>query len=284
MGDGCAPARVASAAGDLDLAHVEHPCGVHPTALVKHPWAISIPLAEAATVASLRTVPGIEVAQTSTHLWLRGEPVPALEPLVRGLPAEGRFEWIKPSQLRPLSSRIPSVRLPDSPWLPIRDWCQVALPVAALPAPDPRPIPLKWIRGGTPRESELLETTFPALLSWASDAPKIRLDRLRFAVRSREHILVWGSPLPPIDGTHYVVQGRIASPSGWRWDPDLPSESIELWLRAGADSLILLHPDATFVRIHREQFVPMTPSALKQTALSLDTGSARLPTREGQTK
>lgn len=251
---------------------------------MKHPWAISIPLAEAATAASLRTVPKIEVAQTHSHIWLRGEPVPALEPLLRGLPSEGRFEWIKPNQLRPLSSRIPSVRLPDAPWIPIRDWCQVEWPIAALPAPDPRPIPLKWIRCGVPRESELLETTLPVLLEWAIDAPRIRLDRLRFAVRSREQILVWGSPLPPIDGSHYVIQGRIVSPSGWRWDPDLPPESIELWLRAGTDSLILLHPDGTFVRIHREQFVPMTPSALKRTALSLDTGSAHMPTREAHSK
>lgn len=248
---------------------------------MKHPWAISIPLAEAASVAPLRAVPGIEVAETLSHLWLRGNPSQTLEVLLRGLPAEGRFEWIKPSQLRPLSSRIPSVRFPDAPWLPIRDWCQVALPIAAWPAPNPRPIPLKWIRGGMPRESELLETTFSALLNWAQDAPKIRCHRLRFAVRSREQILVWGSPLPPIDGRHYVVQGRIASPSGWRWDPELPPESIELWLRAGADSLILLHPDSTFVRIHQEQFVPVTPSALKRTAASLDARNTLLPAANG---
>jgi hypothetical protein len=251
---------------------------------VKHPWAISIPLAEATTVAPLRTLPGIEVAQTHSHLWLRGEALPAAELHARGVPADGRFEWIKPSQLRPLSSRIPSVRLPDGPWIPIRDWCQVALPIAALPAPAPRPIPLKWIRGGVPRESELLETTLPALLEWASDAPRIRLDRLRFAVRSREQILIWGSPLPPINGTHYVVQGRIASPSGWHWTPNLPAECIELWLRAGTDSLMVLHPDATFVRIHCEQFVPMTPSALKRTARSLQSGIALLPSPDGQTE
>lgn len=238
---------------------------------MKHPWAISIPLAEASAAAPLRTFSGIEVAQTPTHAWLRGESIPSLDPLIRGLPADGRFEWIKPGQLRPLSSRIPSGRLPEATWQPIRDWMPVALPVAALPATDPRPIPLKWVRGGTPRESELLETTLSALLNWAQDAPKIRLDRLRFAVRSRQQVLVWGSPLPPIAGTHYVIQGRIASPCGWRWDPELPSESIELWLRAGADSLILLHPDSTFVRLHCEQFVPATPSALKRTTLSLET-------------
>lgn len=251
---------------------------------MKHPWAISIPLAEAASAAPLRTVPGIEVAETHSHLWLRGEPFPPAEPLVRGVPADGRFEWIKPSQLRPLSSRIPSVRIPDAPWIPIRDWYPIALPTAALPASAPRPIALKWVRDGTSRESQLLGTSLPALLEWASDAPRIRLDRLRFAVRSREQILVWGSPLPPIDGTHYVVAGRLAFPSGWRWDPPLPIDCIDLWLRAGNDSLIVLHPDATFVRIHREQFVPMTPSALKRTALNLDAQSALLAKRDGQTQ
>jgi hypothetical protein len=233
---------------------------------MSQPWAISVRKEDAVGLASLRLEPGIEVTESEDHIWVRGKTSsPGIDAKLRGVPAAGRFEWMSSDQLRPLSSRIPSARFPSTPWKALKEWLQIEWPVAALPAHEPRQLPFTLVRGGAEEGTTLLQTTWSKFMEWAGNAPSIRLDRLRLAVQSAEKILIWGSPLPPLPGLYWVVRGQLAIPAGWHFEPELEIAAVEHWLKAGKETLVLFHSDATFVRIHCEQFVPATPSALKRT-------------------
>src|SRR5688500_11254639 len=107
------------------------------------PWALSIGREDAAALGSLRLESGIEVAEAGALLWLRGQAGgDHIDARLSALPANARYEWLPPNQLRRIDQRIPSSRLPDRPWQPLQSWLRVGLPAAALPAAEPAAMPL----------------------------------------------------------------------------------------------------------------------------------------------
>lgn len=247
---------------------------------MNHPWAMRFDTGSVSTLAGLRLVPGIEFAISGSDLWLRSsKATPDLEVSLKGCPALERFEWVPPESLRPLQRLIPSHRLPKLEWRPTQELFQVHLPPAALAAARPRRLPFVFVRDDREMEPSLLSVPFRSLFDWATTAPRIRLDRLRFAARAPDFSLVWGTPLPPISGTHFVVREHLATPSGWRWDPAIEPEACRRWLGVGKDSMLLFDSEGAFSRIHLEQFVPLTPSALRRTRQSLE-ASTGLPKSE----
>src|SRR5688572_12868648 len=127
------------------------------------PWAIRLAREDAASLAALRLVAGIEVAESGRDVWLRGQRVE--ESLVTKLaarPARERYEWLPSNQLRQIDRRVPSTLLPKLRWQPLNEWLQAGLPVAALPAHQPPAVPLRLIRSAIELEPELLLVSLEA--------------------------------------------------------------------------------------------------------------------------
>ena len=236
---------------------------------MNHPWAICIGGQDASSLASLRLAPGIEVAVVGSLVWLRGDADESLSPKLAVLPARGRYEWMEPDRLRPLDHRIPSDLLPAASWLPLREWLQVELPVAALPAGLSATAPLRLVRSTEEREADLLLTTFDEFRRFATKAAQVRLERLRFAATEDGRVLVHGTPLPPLPGQRFVLRQGLAVPAGFAWQPAVSAEVVIRRFGVAGDALVLWNADDTITRLHTEQLIPVTRGAVRATAEGL---------------
>src|SRR4051812_48614979 len=114
---------------------------------MNHPWTITLPVADAATLAGLRLTPGIEVAVDGAMLWLRSKTCDeSLRQALRRLPALARYEWLSDNSLRVMQERIPSRSLPGLPWLALSQWLSPETAPAAYPGDVPRPVALRLER------------------------------------------------------------------------------------------------------------------------------------------
>lgn len=236
-------------------------------------WAIRLPLADAAVLAPLRLVSGLEVAESGDSLWLRGGKADdALQRRLRALPAADRFECVSEDRLRPLNSRIPSARLPPLRWLPLSSWLRVEPPLAALPGNRPRPVALRLVRSTEEEPANLLLTDVGSWKAFAIPAAEVRLRPLRFAVAADQRVLVWGTPLPPLSGGRFVEQAGLAVPVGFKWHPPVALEVLCHLFALSDRSLVVWTSSETFIRLHSEQFVSATRSAVRAAAAEAGPG------------
>jgi hypothetical protein len=147
----------------------------------------------------------------------------------------------------------------------LREWLQVELPVAALPAGLPATVPLRLVRSSEEREADLLLTTFDEFRRFAIDVAQVRLERLRFAVTAEGRVLVQGTPLPPIPGRRFVLHQGVAVPAGFAWQPAVGADVLSRRLGVSGDALVLWNEDDTVTRLHTEQLIPVTRSAVCMT-------------------
>ena len=236
------------------------------------PWAICLAPSDAAWLASLRLSRGVQVAEADELIWLRGRNGDEqLARALRGLPAVARYEWLGNDRLRRLGSRIPSGTLPQLHWQALGEWLRVDLPAAAIPACEPPPVPLRIVRCAEERAADLLLTDLSAWSRFASEAAEVRLRRLQFAVDSGARALVRGTPLPPLPGQRFVLHRSIAVPAGFAWYPAVGADELMVRLGVSPEALVLWHEDGTLTRLHADQFVPATRSAVRATARAFAT-------------
>lgn len=234
------------------------------------PWAICMAAEDGASLAALRLREGIEAGDAHGRIWIRGRDCdPALDLQLRALPALGRYEWLPADQLRPVGCRIPSGVLPAIRWAPLARWLQVEAPAAGLPANDPEPVPLRLARSTAGPEPDLLLTRFDEWRDFVAGAAQVRLDRLRFAADPVGAVLVRGRPLPPLPGRRFVVHGCVAVPAGYDWRPAVGEDVLARCFRVTGAGLVVWHPDDTISRLHGEDFIPATRSAVRATEAGL---------------
>jgi hypothetical protein len=237
---------------------------------VNFPWAICMGQEDVAALAAIRLVGGIEVAATGKEIWLRGQRGDdSLNEKLSALPANARYEWLKPDQIRRIDQRVPSGRFPALPWKPLAAWLQVELPIAALPALEPRPVSLRLVRSAEEREPGLLFTDIEAFQKFASQAARVRLTCLQFAAADDGRVLVRGKPLPPLPGRRFVIHDGVAVPSGFTWQPAVSPGVLARRFAVSGDTLVLWNEDGTITRLHGEQFIPVSRSAVGATKQAL---------------
>jgi MoxR-vWA-beta-propeller ternary system protein len=235
-------------------------------------WVIQLTREDAFTLAPLRLVPSIEVAETQEGIWVRGKGVDEkASAALQALPAFTRFEWRPDGRLRAVESLIPAQSLPSLEWKPIAQWLRVELPSPAPPGDDPPRTGLCLVRSGGEKPANVLLTHFETWRSFVLQASEIRLRPLRFALSARQEVVVWGEPLPPISGLRFVEQEGIATPAGFSWQPAVSPKVLRQVFQAGEDSLVIWGEDNSCVHLHPEQLVPASRSGVRATADALRT-------------
>jgi hypothetical protein len=185
------------------------------------------------------------------------------------LPATARYEWLNSNLLRQVDQRIPSASLPPLQWHPLDAWLQVEIPAAAFPAQPPPPVQLRLVRSTDEQEPELLLTNLDELARFAAMAARARLERLQFAADGTGAAFVRGKPLPPVPGRRFILHGGVAVPVGFSWEPKVAAAVLNRSFTVSSDGLAVWNEDNTFMRLHGEQFVPLSRSALRATQQAL---------------
>jgi len=230
------------------------------------PWAICIALEDAASLSPLRQVAGLEVGEAGATIWLRGrQSDEKLDAKLAALPACRRYEWLDANELRQIDRRIPGDRLPTLQWQSLDSWLRVAMPVAAMAATRPTPVPLRLVRSSFEQEPELLLADLDGMVRFASMAARVRLERLQFAANENGKVLVRGRPLPPVPGQRFILHDGVAVPAGFSWEPHVASAVLARRFGVSEGALVVWNEDQTIIRLHSEQFVPLSRSALRAT-------------------
>jgi hypothetical protein len=234
--------------------------------MTNFPWSICLAREDAGSLATLRLTSGIEVGDHGATVWLRGQRGDEkLEAKLSALPARARYEWLSSNQLRRIDQRIPTDSFPVVPWQSLNTWLQVEMPSAAIPAEPPLSVPLRLVRSNVEQEPELLLTRLDDLIRFASMAAQVRLERLQFAANGTAEVLVRGRPLPPVPGRRFVLHGSVAVPAGFSWEPKVSADVLIRRFAVSSDALVVWNEDHTITRLHSEQFVPLSRSALRAT-------------------
>jgi hypothetical protein len=237
---------------------------------VNFPWLICLARQDAAALATVRLTPGLEVAETEEHVWVRGhKPDERVAAQLKGLPALHRYEVTQDNYLRRIDERIPRQPLPQFKWQPLQHWLQVKCAPAALPAQAPDRSLIVLVRSFDERAPDLLLVSLNTWLAFAEVASEVRLQRLSFAANDRGEVLVRGQPLPPLPGERYVLLENIAVPAGYRWEPAVAAGVVAHCFGVPASSIALWRDDGTVEQISAEQFIPATRSAARSTAEEL---------------
>ena len=234
------------------------------------PWAIYLAREDAAAIGALRLSSGVEVGDVGALIWLRGKSSDErLGTKLAALPARERYEWLASNQLRQIHQRIPGARLPDVRWQPLEAWLQIEIPASAMPADAPRPIQLRLVRDARERTPDLLLTNLDELTRFAKTAAQVRLGHLQFAASNTGDALVRGTPLPPLPGRRFVVCGGVAVPVGFSWTPLVGEDVLARRFAVSGGALVVWNEDGSISRLHEEQFVPLSRSALRATQQAL---------------
>ena len=235
-------------------------------------WLLQLAREDAAALAPLRLCPGVEVAEGPSALWLRGRGEEGwVQRALRGMPAVERYEWLPDDRLRRLESRIPADRLPVLSWQPLARWLQAELPVAALPGWEPRLVPLRLVRSGDETPADLLLADLGEWTRFALQCAEVRLRPLQFAVNAGGEVIVRGNPLPPLPGRRFVGQPPLSVAAGFAWQPAVSLAVVSRRLGLSPDAIALWHEDGTFTRLHSEQLIAATRSAVRATLRDLPT-------------
>lgn len=216
------------------------------------------------SLAKVRTIIGLEIADADEHVWLRGpEPDEDLTSTLRLLPECVVFDVLDDGRLRPAGSLVPTGRLPALTWEPLIGRMRVELPTAALAGRVGGRAALRFERSSTERAPNLLLTTLAALAAYASEAPEIRLQGCRFAVCSDGRTLVHGARLPPLPGEYFVEEHGVAVPAGWGFGSGVSAAVVAEALRLEPGELAWFAAADRFTRISGGDFVRASRAAVR---------------------
>lgn len=218
------------------------------------------------SLAAIRLLPKVEVATDATDIWVR---LPlsneGLDPKIRQLPLVSTYFMDEKQHLYPIGGLTPVGVLKPLTWLPLTDFMPIELPVSALPAATSETVVLNIIPSEKERETTAVMTTGAAWLAYVTYAPEARLRRLHFAVSNANAVLVFGTPLPPIDGETYWLRDNIFMPSGFDFALPMVSELIFLKENLENQAFLLFNTEGSYHRLEASDFMPVSRSAVKLT-------------------
>lgn len=184
---------------------------------------------------------GAEVTEHDQSMWIRlsasvegsqallsklaGQPYLNVDRQV-ALPDERKRS--SPALLRRPGQAVPTASLPaDLQWQAIDQWFGFELPTPAIGSRATlldRPT-LQLERGGELRTAAALRVSLADLAAWIDTAAAVRMQPLRWLCHA-DQALVFGQPLPPLEGVMLTARDQVLLPLGFRWRPALPSLSV----------------------------------------------------------
>lgn len=227
-------------------------------------WVVQLYARDAVALSQLRTQPGLQICEEQELLWLRtSELDEALSKAVRALPGR-RFTVLPDQQLLPVGKHVPHGYLPEGPWTDLRQWMTLQIQPPRFSAVAGAEVAWQLVRGGEPAEANVLLTDARFWREYAIRAPRIRLDRLGFALSENAQAVLRGTPLPPLPGIRFVERSGVAAPAGWIWMPAVDADVLQAALDLAPQDLALLYKDGTWDHIPAEAFVQATRSAVRR--------------------
>jgi hypothetical protein len=227
---------------------------------------IVLSVADKAALGTVRCLPGLQAAEETGFIWVRGIAVndePDLR--IRQLPGLHTYTLDADDNLFPPRGLTPVGKLQPMNWVPLSAYSTVTLPVSALPGKIGQQLPVKLVPSRQLQKGNALLTDLHTWKAYGETAPLVRLQQTRFAVSEENKVLIIGEPLPALPGKEYVLVNGLLIPMGFEFDPPVISSLIGSQFNPGNDSLLLFNTDSTWDEIPKDAFVQSTRSAIRLT-------------------
>lgn len=224
--------------------------------------------ADVSALQPLRLERGVEVRCEAGGIWIRlhAEAEEAAR-VLGGVPALERFTADADDLLRHRGGLVPRGKMPAHGWQPLREWLAVEAPPIFAPAGTAVPrAALRLRRGGTPLPTAGLLVSISAWVAYAENAPRIRLQQLRYATsRAEGRALLFGDVLPPLPGTHFVAPGpRILVPAGFTWAPAIDAAALRSVAQARPGDFVWWREEEGLALLDEALFVPAARAGIRQ--------------------
>lgn len=230
-------------------------------------WAACIPRGAASALGAVRLIPGLDALAVADAVWVRGPQLAGADAnAVRRVPWEAHYELLEGGQLRRAGRLLPERQLPDGAWVRLPDLLCAEMRTPSPAGRTPAGIAVELRPDCHPREPSLLEARTADWTAWVNTAPALRLERLVFAcdLAHPGHVLVRGTPLPPLAGLRFVEEEGIAVSAGARWWPEVSPATLRTALRVEKSELALLHADGRWLRVPRSAWIAATRPAVRR--------------------
>ncbi len=213
------------------------------------------------TLAAIRDIPFIEIAEYLDFIWLK---CTTEKEEIKERLYEVRFKnWyvLKDNYLFQKQHSTPEMRFFEVSWTPVHLYFKINLPIAAFSGKATSlKISLQLENHLQIEESIGLLTTKEILRSYLIDAPNFRFKNLKYAESDANDVFIFGTPFLPIQGITYWKFHNILLPNG----KILKSKThLALFKQSIADdSLFLITSDNTYQEILTKHVYPLTRKAI----------------------
>jgi hypothetical protein len=228
-------------------------------------WYLTLSRTHTDYLGQLRHWPNLQVGFEESRVWLTGFTPEQLDSVaVQTIPHKQLF-YAHAGRLFPKGSRLPARVLPSVLWSGIGRALPVSLPshnynffglTDTLLSPALQP-------ADTERPAAALLTYLPDLAAYIETAPAVRLEPLRWLLLGPDRALLLGLPLLPIRGDTYWQKSNWLLPTGLDTAHPLLDAPLDTRLNPTATDYLLWQPNATYLRLPKEAFKPLTISSFK---------------------
>ncbi len=209
-------------------------------------------------LAPFRDYPGLEAAAFESSFWVKA---PEGFPW-RRVPCEAVWKMDEAGRLFPIGKQVPETRIPDIAWRPAVEALPVKLPVSGMPAKKVQSVVLRPERSSDGPAPSFMRLPWNTWRDYALEAPATRLRHWYFLRTPFEEAFVMGTPVPPLPGHAYVLQGdRFLVPEGWLFRSAFELAMLQKQLEEGG--VYLFGQDGMCESIPAEIFVPASRAAVR---------------------
>jgi hypothetical protein len=225
-------------------------------------WVWTIDRQYADRLGVVRTLPNVQVGLSETTIWLMS---PDEDIRLRQLPVLHTYRLDEENRLFPEGKKTPVGMLPELDWEPLQRWMPIEFPASALPGEAKAQIKVKLIQAEIEKKADALLAEWSVWNKYAQAASAHRLKPLAFAAAADNRVLIIGTPLPPIPGKAYWVEGPWIIPCGKKLEFEFLSKALAAQLNPEKNAMLLLHEENRLELIFSSNLITTSRSAVRKT-------------------
>lgn len=208
----------------------------------------------------------LEMAMDHTKIWLKGiSEDQAKDEAFLSIPFLESFTIVD-DKLFPKGKKVPLQPVPEN-----LHW---ELLYKALPIQFPKQnhnffgvgekVKINLVPSASKKEPIGMMTTKELFKNYVLEAPKVRLQNLKWIVMNHR-VLVIGTPVLPIQGQTFWQQGRHFLPTGYDLEYPILSNKIAKKITTNEDQVLVWNKDGQYALIGLNQFRPLSIGSLRLT-------------------
>lgn len=215
-------------------------------------------------LAGIRHWDNIKVAFDGCDVWLKDLDLAQVNSTeVRSVPYKTLY-YSRNGKLCLINSQLPDRNEPSLLWSAIDRAFPIQLPSFNHNYFGVREkIVVRLIPSATEREAVCMITGVNVLQQYIEYAPAVRSKSLKWTILNNDKVLLYGTPLLPLDGSVYWQNGDHLIPAGAELELPVLRKSLESLLNADGCSFILWNNDGSYSLIDKSDLQQLSLSSFR---------------------